>query len=267
VKVLAIEVHGDGPPLVLVHGVGANRGVWSEVIDPLAGERRVVALDLPGFGDSAAVGEGFDLGRVADVVAEASEERAGGPFDLLGHSLGGAVCLNLAARHPALVRSLVLLAPAGFAPRSAPLALGLGAASEAFLAARRTVGVPLAGNPLARRTLLWGAVARGDRLSPATARFMLRASADATRLGEAVKAAAAADLQATLAELPMPIGVLWGERDRIVAPAALDRIRDARPGVPVETIAGAGHVPQLEAPEAFRAALARVERRMGAVTT
>jgi pimeloyl-ACP methyl ester carboxylesterase len=260
--VLAIEVHGEGQPLVLVHGVGTHRGVWREVLGPLSSARRVIALDLPGFGDSPPAGEGFDLDRVGDVVAEAAGDRAGEPFDLLGHSLGGAVCLSLATRHPDAIRSLVLLAPAGFAPRHAAVADALGVASATFLTVRRTVGVPLAGNPLARRTLLWGAVARGDRLSPATARFMLTASARGRRLGGAVKAAAAADLRAALTKLQAPLGVLWGERDRVVGRAAIDRLRRTHDDVPVEVIADTGHVPQLERPEAFCAALARLEQRM-----
>jgi pimeloyl-ACP methyl ester carboxylesterase len=103
-------------------------------------------------------------------------------------------------------------------------------------------------------------------MSPAAARFMLEASASARRLGDAVRAAAAADLHGVVAAIEMPLGVLWGERDRVVGAAAIDRIRAARPDVPVEVIPAAGHVPQLERPRAFRAALARVEKRMEAVT-
>jgi pimeloyl-ACP methyl ester carboxylesterase len=261
-----MDERGAGQPLVLVHGVGTDRGVWKEVVGPLSRERRVITLDLPGFGDSPPVADGFDLDRVGEVVGEAAGARAGEPFDLLGHSLGGAVCLALAGRKPDFVRSLVLLAPAGFAPRSAPVVGGLGLASTTFLALRRTIGAPLAESPIARRALLWGSVARGDRLSPATTKLILQASARATRLGEAVKAAAAADLHAVLAALRIRVGVLWGDRDRVVAAAAIDRIRSARPDVPVEVIPGTAHIPQLEHPPAFRAALARLEGRMAGIT-
>jgi pimeloyl-ACP methyl ester carboxylesterase len=264
--VLAMDVHGAGPPLVLVHGVGTHRGVWRDVVGPLARDRRVIALDLPGFGDSPVAGAGFDLDRVSDVVAEAAAAPAGAPFDLLGHSLGGAVCLSLAARHPGALRSLVLLAPAGFSPRRATSASVLGLASPTLLALRRAVGVPLAGNPIARRALLWGAVARGDRMSPDAATFMLEASASARRLGDAVRAGAAANLQSVIASLEIPVGILWGERDRIVDGSSIDRIRAARVAAPVEVIPDVGHVPQLERPGAFCAALARLEARMQAVT-
>ena len=107
---VAIETLGEGPPLVLVHGVGTCRVVWRRVMPLLATDRLVAAPDLPGFGASPAAGPGFDLDRVADVLAEALAAEVPAPFDLLGNSLGGAVALTLAARHPQLVRRLVLAA-------------------------------------------------------------------------------------------------------------------------------------------------------------
>lgn len=255
---VAMDERGGGDPLVLVHGLGTNREVWRHVLDPLAAESRVIALDVPGFGDSPPVGPGFDLDEVADGIAGAAEARAGGPFDLIGHSLGGALSLTLAARHPGLVRTLILMAPAGFGPRGQVLAGALGRASEGFLGLRRRVGTPLAASATARRVLLWGSIANGATLDTEDARFMLTASAKATRLRHAVESAVASDLRAALAELPAPVGILWGERDRVVPVAAAKRLRRARPEAPFELIAAAGHVPQLERPEAFLAALGRL---------
>jgi pimeloyl-ACP methyl ester carboxylesterase len=262
---VAMDERGAGEPLGLIHGVGANRGVWHQVLVSVAADALVLALDMPGFGDSRPAGPGFDLDVVGDQVARAVLARAGGPFHLVGHSLGGALAVRIAARHPDRVRSLVLMAPAGFAPRNATLAGALGRGSAAFLAARR-LARPLAGNGTARRLLLWGAVADGARLSADDAVLMIGASATATRVRQAVEAVVAADLTASLEALEMPVGLLWGERDRVVPVATARRLLAARPGTPMEVIADAGHVPQLERPDAFVAALGRVRSRLSAIT-
>jgi len=75
---IAIDVSGSGEPLVLFHGVGASRIVWRHVTPLLAPRRMVIAPDLPGFGESAPAGPGFDLGRTAVALAEPLAERAGG---------------------------------------------------------------------------------------------------------------------------------------------------------------------------------------------
>lgn len=263
---VAMDERGDGEPLVLIHGVGANRRIWHRVVERLASGARVIAIDIPGFGDSPSTGPGFEIDEVADRVAAALLARTGDPFHLIGHSLGGAVALKLASRHAADVRSMVLVAPAGFAPRSPPLARALGFASAGFLAARRIVGPPLSESPVARRALLWGAVADGGRLGADDARLMIGASARATRVRQAIEAVVSLDLRTILDELALPVGLLWGERDRVVPVATARQLLAVRPEAPLEVIAEAGHVPQLERPDAFIAAVQRVRARLEAVT-
>jgi pimeloyl-ACP methyl ester carboxylesterase len=259
---LALERAGEGEPLVLIHGVGTSRVVWRRAIPYLRDGREVIALDLPGFGGSPPCGPGFELDRVAEQVAGAAAEAAGGGFDLLGHSLGGAVAITVATARPELVRRLLLCAPAGFAPHSEPVARLGGALADPALRLRRAVGTPLAAIPLARRLALAGAVADGSRLSAADARTMLTASRGATRIGAAVSAAAVADLRAALESVRAPVGLLWGERDRIVPPRTIPEVGT----YPLETIAAAGHVPQFERPESFAMAVERLIERLVTVS-
>ena len=91
-------------------------------------------------------------------------------------------------------------------------------------------------------------------------REKLQGSRRSTRIGAAIAAVAAADLRPRLAELAVPCGFLWGARDRVVPLAAA---RENLAGRPVEVIADAGHVPQLERPPEFAAA---VERLLAAIT-
>jgi pimeloyl-ACP methyl ester carboxylesterase len=259
---IAMEETGAGRPLVLLHGVGASRIVWSHVTARLAAERLVLAPDLPGFGESPPASPEFDLERAATALADPLAERAGCPVDLLGNSLGGAVAVQLALLRPALVRRLVLAAPAGFSPARWPVPLAAGKLIGPAITLRRTLGAPVVSSPIARRVLLWGAVAEPQRLPAADARTMLEASRGSTQIGSAVSAVLAADLGNPLRRLDVPLGLIWGRRDRVVPVSTLESIRAIRPDAIVETIAEAAHVPQLERPAEFVTAVQRVLRRL-----
>jgi pimeloyl-ACP methyl ester carboxylesterase len=265
---LAFDVYGEGPPLVLIHGLGTNRGVWRDSAPKIARERRAIAIDLPGFGGSPPAGDGFDLYGVAAALGEQLPDLAGCRYDLLGHSLGGAVALLIARERPADVRRLILNAPAGFRPRSESLARAVGAAAPILLRVRRSVGERLVASRTARRALLWGALSDASRLSPDRARSMLTASRRTRRLPEATVAAMTADLATELSALETPLGLIWGDRDSLMHGATTDAIRRLCPGAPVEVVPGAGHVAQVERPRLFAGAVDRVLARLApAVTT
>jgi pimeloyl-ACP methyl ester carboxylesterase len=262
VKVV-VDVRGAGEPFVLLHGLGASRRLWHRVAPLLAASgRRVLAPDLPGFGDSPPAGPGFEFAAVTDALARALRRRARGQFDLLGSSLGGAVALQFAIEHPELVRRLVLAAPAGFSPRPWPVASVAGVLAEPALAVRRIAGAPLSVSATARRAVLWGAVAEPQRLAASDARLILASSGAATRLGPALAEVLRTDLRPLLDRLEVPVGLIWGERDRVVPISTLDAIRALRPDVVAETIAGAAHIPQPERPDEFVAAVRRVLARL-----
>jgi pimeloyl-ACP methyl ester carboxylesterase len=260
---IAMSETGQGRPLVLLHGVGASRVIWRHVVPALSEDRRVLAPDLPGFGESDPAGPGFELEAVALAVGSALADRAGEPFDLVGNSLGGAVALELALRRPEVVRRLVLSAPAGLSPWPWPLVFAAERITGPFVVARRVLGTPLAVSPVARRALLWGAVAAPQRLPAEDARMMLTASRRSTRIGPAVGAVLGADLLTRLGDLIVPVGLIWGRRDRVIPFSAVRSVQAVRPGVVVETLPDASHVPQVEQPVQFVAALRRVLARLG----
>ena len=106
----------DGDVVLLIHGYGGDRNSWLFLQEPLAAGRRVYALDLPGHGTSTKdVGDG-SVDLLADAVLGVLDaiEPSGASVHLVGHSLGGAVAAAVAARDPGWVRSLTLIAPAGF---------------------------------------------------------------------------------------------------------------------------------------------------------
>jgi len=255
---LAVEEHGAGESLVLIHGIATDRRIWELVTPTLAASRRVVTLDLPGFGQSAPVGDDFDLERVAQRIARGLAGRGlQGPFDLVGHSLGGGVAITLAALRPRLVRRLILVAPAGLRPFPAPISRLLASSADAALAARRKAA-SLTDVAWGRRLLLAMTAADGAALAPTLARQMIEASESAKRTAPALAAITAADLRPTLASTGAPLGVIWGEADRTVPIRALEEILGARPDASIVRIEEAGHVPMIERPDAFVEALERL---------
>jgi pimeloyl-ACP methyl ester carboxylesterase len=252
---LAIEDSGHGDAVVLIHGLATTRKIWGLVAPSLALTRRVVALDVPGFGESAPAGRGFELEAVAERVARGLAARGvRAPFDLVGHSLGAGVAVTLAAARPRSVRRLVLVAPAGFAEIPWPAAAVLAATADGLLAARRRAG-PLVDWRWGRRVLLALAAADGARIPPTQARLMIEASAGARRTAPALTAITRANLGPLLARTTVPLGVIWGVEDRTIRVRNVEHVLDARPDARVVMIERAGHVPMVERPGAFVAAL------------
>jgi pimeloyl-ACP methyl ester carboxylesterase len=258
---LAADEDGEGDALVLLHGVATSRLVWRRVIGPLARGRRVIALDVPGFGQSPPAGRGFELEQVADRLVNGVEPER---FDLVGHSLGGAVAVATAARHPERVRRLVLVAPAGLEPRATRVAAALGAAAERAVYARRAIGYQLVARARGRQAMFGTSVADAGRLHPEDARLLLDASSGARRIASGIRRALEADLRDDLAAAPMPVGLIWGTADRIVPYAGLEALCWLRPDAAVETIAATGHIPQIERPAEFVAALERILAKLAA---
>src|SRR5262249_60062727 len=103
--------------VLLVHGYGGDRNSWLFLQEPLAARHRVYALDLPGHGTSSKdVGDG-SVGTLAGAVLGVLDAIGAGRAHLVGHSLGGAVAVAAAARDPARISSLTLIAPSGFGPQ------------------------------------------------------------------------------------------------------------------------------------------------------
>ncbi len=243
-------VHG-GVPVVLVHGFGGDLNGWLFNQPALAERHRVLALDLPGHGESAKdVGRG-DLAALSDVLVAFLDALGIESAHLVGHSLGGAASLRLALDHPARVASLTLIAPAGFGPEiNAGFTSGLAAATkrkqlqtvlEALFADKGLVSRDMAEN-LLRAKRLDGAQAALDAINAANFGGGQQAEVLAGRLGE----------------LRVPVQVLWGEKDEVIPARQADGLPQS---VHVTVLPGAGHMPQMEkAAEVNRAILDFVER-------
>jgi pimeloyl-ACP methyl ester carboxylesterase len=142
----------------------------------------------------------------------------------------------------------------------------LAATSEGLLAARRRVG-QLADLRWGRRVLLALAAADAAGIAPTQARLMIDASAGAQRTAAALAAITSAQLLPLLDGIKAPLGVIWGTEDRTIPARNVELIREVRPDARVAMIDYAGHVPMVERPGAFVAALERVLSGLDKETT
>jgi pimeloyl-ACP methyl ester carboxylesterase len=109
---LAFKKEGKGPGVVLIHGFGGNRGVWSEQVTRMKKDHTVLAVDLPGHGDSAAppLKDGaVDLDTVAAEIAALMRKQKVAPAVVVGHSTGGSIAIRVALADPTAVRGVVLV--------------------------------------------------------------------------------------------------------------------------------------------------------------
>lgn len=103
------QVKGEGPTLVLLHGFLEDSGIWTELVPALTATLRVVTIDLPGHGKSGHTSAISSMEYMADTVKAVTGHLGIGTFHLIGHSMGGYVCLAMLQLYPEKIKSLVLL--------------------------------------------------------------------------------------------------------------------------------------------------------------
>jgi pimeloyl-ACP methyl ester carboxylesterase len=221
---------------VLIHGSGMNARSWVRQLDALAGTVRLAALDLPGHGESDPAPR-VSVEDYAGAVGDFLAALASGPALVVGHSLGGAIAIALAARRPELVRGLVLIATCV----KLPLVDSLGERLVAYLPAplRRLVFFSMV------QKVLFGPESPADAV--AVTMQELRACRPETIQGD-VRVARAMDLTESASRLDVPTLVLTGSRDRLTTPALAARLSTLIRGSRLRIMEGAGHMLPLEAP-------------------
>lgn len=229
---------GDGnDAVILVHGFGGDLNNWLFNHEALAARRSVYALDLPGHGESTKdVGAGT-LDELAQVVAGFMDAVGVSSAHVVGHSLGGAVALALAAREPERVRSLALLASAGLGPE-----IDAGYVAGFVTAANRNALKPHAAKLFADPSLVT------RRLIDDLLKYKRLEGVDASlrRLSESFIAGGkqARVMREELARLRQPVLVVWGSDDQIVP---VFHAAGLPSSVKVEVISGQGHMLMMEA--------------------
>lgn len=264
------QVFGEGPPLVMVHGLSANAHHFTySVAERLAADYRVIVIDRPGCGHSTRAGVNeARLPEQARMIAEFLEAEGIDQPLIVGHSLGGAVSLALALDHADRIRGAALLAPLVAVQTEAPPVFeGLNIASpmmRRFVA--ETLAVPMSIRDGAK---IVSAVFAPDQ-PPED--FRTRGGGLLSLRPDAFFAAST-DLHAVPVDLPgqvtrygaidLPLGILYGEADAVLdARTHTDFLRAAQPELDVEFIAGAGHMLPVSHPDETEAFVRRMAERV-----
>lgn len=259
---------GDGPPLLLVHGLGGSWSNWMAVGAGLAEAGRVAAVDLPGFGSSPP-GPDFALATHARAVEELLRTWEWSDVTLIGNSMGGLVSEMASAVAPDLVSDLILVSPAtppDLRRRDIDPRIGL----RLLVNSLPIVGPLTLRSYVARtspeqqtRETLALVTAHPDQLRP----DIVALGVDQTRRRRAVPwaweamSASGRDIARHFADrrgfdemirsLPTGALVVQGRADRIVSPAGVGRLASLRPDWEIVEWPGVGHVPMVEKPGEF----------------
>jgi pimeloyl-ACP methyl ester carboxylesterase len=255
---VSYRIGGQGPVIVLIHGITSNSESWGDVLPQLAETNTVLAPDLLGHGESAKPRGDYSLGAYASGVRDLMIALGIDTATFVGHSLGGGVAMQLAYQFPDRLERLALVSSGGLG-REVHLLLRLTALPGAEFVLPLLVAKPLrdAGE------LLAGAVGRlglraGPDLEEIARGFASLGDVDARQAfvhtarsildieGQRVSASDRLYLAA-----PVPSLLIWGERDRII-PATHGHQAQARmPGSRLEIFEGAGHFPHRDDPRRF----------------
>ena len=216
------RVAGDGPPLVLVHGYSASGGWWRRNISGLAETHRVYAPDLVGFGRSWPK-RSFSLERAIEHVISWMNDVGLDSADFCGHSMGGQLCIRLAAAHPERVRRLVLVDSSGL-PLDARL-------------------IPLA----------WRGVRSSGHTHFSFAPTVMRTALQAGPfvLLSALRELRTDDVREDLARIEASTLIVWGEEDVLVPLVLGTALHLNIPRSSLIIVPGAGHNVMYECPDEF----------------
>lgn len=238
---LAVEVEGEGPAVVCLHGLGGTSNTWTPLLRALRGWR-VVRIDLPGSGRSGSATDSLSIEQMVQAVAAVCRrlEIASGHF--VGHSMGTIVCQHLAVLAPQLVKSLALFGPLACPPEAARP--NIRARAEK---ARSGGGVAMAEIADA---IVQGATAASTRETMPVAVALVRESVmrqEAQGYARSCNALAAAQ-SAVLEEIRVPVLLVTGDEDGVAPPPNVREMARRLPQARVEVFARCGHWITFERP-------------------
>jgi pimeloyl-ACP methyl ester carboxylesterase len=259
---LAFTRSGSGAPLVLLHALGLSSRAWDPVLPALASRFDVIAVDLPGFGDSAPLYGQAEVppAKLAESVADLLDDLGVTAPHLAGNSLGGWVALELAARRP--VASITLCSPAGLWRRNTPLYDRVSLRASRWLARRATASLSRLVNYRLGRILVLGQThGRPTRLTAGYARAAVESLGRCPGFEAALAGTARRRYLATT-PITAPVTVAFGSRDLLLRHPAR-RLDQLPPHTQAEVLPGCGHVPIADDPAAVAALITRTAARAG----
>jgi pimeloyl-ACP methyl ester carboxylesterase len=247
---------GDGPPVVFIHGLGGNWQNWLENLPTSAQRRRVLALDLPGFGMSPVPADGISISSYGRLVDAWLDRLGVGPVAVVGNSMGGFVGAELAIQFPGRVERLVLAAAAGISitnlRRRPMMTFARVTAALGALTASRSRDI-IVRNRL-RHVVLSTIVRHPSRLAPDLLCEIMRGSGKSGYV-DALEALVSYDFRDSLGDIRCPTLIVWGREDMLVPVRDAAEFERLIPSSRQIVMEDTGHVPMLERPDAFNRCL------------
>ena len=253
---LAATRTGSGAPLLLVHALGLSRAAWEPVVPTLAERFEVLAVDLPGFGDSPPLPVGVvpRPAMLASALAEYLDEQAVSRPHVVGNSIGGWVALELAAIRP--IASLTLLSPAGLWPDGTPTYCRISLRASRWLACHAfPVLQQLVRTRAGRAVVLGQTHGRPTRLTADYSRTALSTMRNAKGFDATLRATA--DIHYVSRPIgDVPVTITFGSRD-LLLPRVARRLDELPSDVRVADLPRCGHIPIADDPVAVAELITR----------
>jgi pimeloyl-ACP methyl ester carboxylesterase len=252
---------GEGPPLVFVHCLAGWWTNWVEQLPVFARERRVIAMDLPGFGHSPMPREPISASGYARLLDGLFNALGIDAAAVVGNSLGGFVSCELAIAFPERVERLVLVSAAGlntFHNPETTRALALVRRFERAFAAISAWGAAHADAIARRRELrktVLGSVLNHPGLMPAPQAAELIRGGGKPGFAGALETLITHSIRERMSEIACPTLIVWGERDRLVPVSDADVLAELIPNSRKVVFEDTSHLTMLERPDAFNALL------------
>jgi len=238
---IGYEENGSGEAIVFLHGVGSDKSVWRTQLEHFGRDRRAIAFDYPGYGDSDPAPEGTSRDDYAAAILYAMTKLGIGKAHVCGLSLGGVVAIAMHHRAPERCASLILADTFAVHPDGRAIyERSLAGSQDLPAMANARVDVLLAqpAAPPVREEV----VATMSRIDPAA----YRSGAEAVWL---------ADQRERAAAIRVPTFVLVGAEDKVTPPSLSEELAALIPNAELQVIAGAGHLANLEKPVEFNRAV------------
>jgi len=250
-----MEMHfirrGTGKPLLLLHGLGGSWRSWQTILDGLASEREVIAVDLPGFGDTPPLNGPVTIGTLADAVTDFLRARDLLGVDVVGSSMGARLVLEL-ARRGGVVGAVVSLDPGGFwQGLEIPVFYHSAYLTHKLVCALQPAMPFLTGNAVTRTVLFAQFSAHPWQIPAQAALDETRSYKRARSFDELLRNLAYGEEQqrAPKGSITAPLVIGWGRQDRVCfshqSDLALQKFADAR----IYWFENCGHFPQWDQPD------------------
>lgn len=256
-SILGMQVHyrdqgvqSDSVPLILLHGMSSSLNTWDSVVFYLANHRRVISLDLPGFGLTGPSPENmYNFDYYNKFIDSFTRRLQLTKFTLVGNSMGGSIAWNYALFNPAVVDKLVLIDAAGYPKRGESGSLGFKIASTPVINNILLFATPKA---LVRKSLETIYFDQSRVTDAQVERFHDMAIREGNRAAALLifkGSFGTFQFKGKIKEIKTPTLVLWGEKDNLISVENAYQFNQDIKGSKLEVYPNVGHVPMEEVPE------------------